>query len=78
VRSTDSVQRVAASGFPLGVTCRHCLHRVLVDCRALAKKLAQPRLLSSLKFRCERCGGRAVDLDLFWSPASVKRFLRPD
>jgi hypothetical protein len=42
----------------------------------LKAKFNKPRLLSSLKFRCERCGARDVDLEKFWSKSSVTRFMR--
>jgi ketosteroid isomerase-like protein len=54
---TETVQRLADNGWPLGVKCAHCLRRALVDTRELAAKAGKPRLVSSLKFRCTQCGG---------------------
>lgn len=47
--------------------CRHCFHRALLDGETLAAKFKRPRLLSSVWFRCTRCGSREVDLEKFWS-----------
>lgn len=78
VKPTDSTHGVASSGFPLGVKCNFCLHRSLVDGKELKAKFPQPRLLSSLRFKCRRCGSVNFHLELFWSRASVTRFMRAD
>jgi hypothetical protein len=77
-RPTETVQSVASSGFPLGVKCNHCLHRSLLGPRDLGVGADKPRLLSSLRFRCRRCGRRDFHLQLFWSRGSVTRFMRSD
>ena len=78
VEPTETTATIAASGFPLGVKCSHCLHRALLDEKALREKFATPRLLSSLRFKCARCGGCSVHLEKFWSRSSVTRFMRSD
>jgi hypothetical protein len=78
VEPTDSTQTLRKGSFPLGVKCRFCLARALISKEELEQRFPQPRLLSSLKFRCKRCGRHEVDLHTFWSPGSVKRFLRSD
>jgi hypothetical protein len=78
VGPTDSTTSIARSGFPLGVKCNFCLHRALLDEKALAAKFEKPRLLSSLRFRCSRCGSHDVHLEQFWSRSSVTRFMRSD
>lgn len=75
---TDSTVTVARSGFPLGIKCLHCLHRSLLDEKALQARFEKPRLLSSLRFKCGRCGGRNIHLQTFWSRSSVTRFMRSD
>lgn len=75
---TDTAHTIVVSGFPLGVKCNHCLHRALIDAKALKARFDKPRLLSSLRFRCQRCGGRNVQLQKFWSRSSVTRFMRSD
>jgi hypothetical protein len=75
---TESVRSIAASGFPLGVKCNFCLHRALLDEKALQARFDKPRLMSSLRFRCTRCGKRDFHLEKFWSRASVTRFMRSD
>ena len=74
----DTVERAASSSFPLGVKCNHCLRRSLLDARELRRRFPGERPLSSLGFRCERCGGRDVLLEQFWSRGSVTRFMRSD
>ena len=76
--AADTVERAASSSFPLGVKCNHCLRRSLLDARELRRKFSGERPLSSLRFRCERCGGRDVLLEQFWSRGSVTRFMRSD
>lgn len=74
----DSTTTIAGSGFPLGVKCNRCLHRALLDEKALRARFDMPRLLSSLRFQCTRCGGHSVHLEKFWSRSSVTRFMRSD
>jgi hypothetical protein len=78
VEPTDTTASIARSGFPLGVKCNFCLHRALLDEKALGMKFDKPRLLSSLRFRCSRCGGHDVHIEKFWSRSSVTRFMRSD
>jgi hypothetical protein len=78
VGPTDTTTSIARSGFPLGVKCNFCLHRSLLDVKALGAELDKPRLLSSLRFKCTRCGGRDVHIEKFWSRSSVTRFMRKD
>jgi hypothetical protein len=78
VEPTDTIATIARSGFPLGVLCNFCLHRALLDGKALQAQFDEPRLLSSLRFKCTRCGSRDVHVEKFWSRSSVTRFMRRD
>ena len=74
----DTLHTMVHSDFPLGVACRLCLHRALVDPRALAARFGSRTPVSALKFRCSKCRRRSVDLEKFWSRSAVRRFMRPD
>jgi len=78
VGPTDTTSSIGRSGFPLGVKCTFCLHRALLDEKALQARFDTPRMLSSLRFRCSRCGGHSVQIEKFWSRSSVTRFMRSD
>ena len=75
---TETLHSALHSGFPLGVTCRLCFHRALVDPRELAARFGNHMPIAKLRFRCGKCRRRSVDVEKFWSRGSVKRFMRRD
>ena len=74
----DSTASIARSGYPLGVLCRFCLNRALISGKELAERFPKPRSVKELRFRCRRCQRTDVELHKFWSPSSVRRFMRAD
>jgi hypothetical protein len=78
IAPTETLRSSLHGGLPLGVTCRLCFHRALVDPRELAARFGNHMPIANLKFRCSKCRRRSVDVEKFWSRSSVKRFLRRD
>lgn len=74
----DPLRTTLHSGFPLGVTCRLCFHRALVDPRELAARFGTGIPIGKLRFRCSKCRRRSVEVEKFWSRSSLKRFMRRD
>lgn len=65
-------------GKPLGVLCASCNHRALIGCSTLIATHALTRKVSEVRFRCTKCLGRDVHVDLFWRPSEITRFMRRD
>jgi DNA-directed RNA polymerase subunit RPC12/RpoP len=78
IDTTETLHGILHSGFPLGVTCRLCFHRALVEPRELSARFGSRMPIAKLKFRCSKCRRRSVDVEKFWSRSSVKRFMRRD
>lgn len=78
INGSDTLAHLMHTSLPLGVVCNGCLHRALIDVRALADKVGLHKPVRSIKFRCTKCRRRDVEVQSFWSPGSVRRFMRPD
>jgi hypothetical protein len=66
------------SGKPLGVLCERCNHRALVEFSDLIAKHGLMRKVADIRFRCTKCRGRQVHVEVFWKPSALKRFMRRD
>jgi len=75
---SETLRSVLRGALPLGVACRLCLHRGLVDPKKLAERLGSNTPLAQLRFRCSKCRRRDVEVETFRSRSSVRRFMRPD
>lgn len=73
----ETGRTLALSGFPLGVVCTSCGHRILLMARQLDAHEADRRLLRRLPLRC-RCGSRDVALYLLETPDDAPGFLAGD
>lgn len=60
---------------PLGVACRHCLHRALIEPARVGAAEGNLRCVDSLPFRCSRCGRRDVAVQLFRERRELRRFM---
>jgi hypothetical protein len=66
------------SGKPLGVLCTRCFHRALIEYSTLIAKHGLMRKVCDIRFRCTRCRSRSVQIEVFWRPSAMKRFMRSD
>jgi hypothetical protein len=73
----DSGRTLALSGYPLGIACRSCGHRILLSARQLDAHEGDRRLLRRLPLLC-RCGGCDLALYLLETAADVPAFLNGD
>ena len=60
----------------LGVRCETCAHRAVVHRENFGAGHGIMRLLRDLPFRCSRCGGRRVELTVFYRRSEATRFMR--
>jgi hypothetical protein len=61
---------------PVGIECRRCQHRGLVEQTRIGAGQGNTRCVDTLRFRCTQCHRTAVTVHLFHDRRSARRFMQ--
>jgi hypothetical protein len=67
---------VAASTYPAGVECSHCMRRALLTAEKVNARYGDMRKLEDAGLYCGGCGARKFDATLFQSQSRMHAFMR--
>ena len=66
---------LAMSGFPLGVACRTCGHRALINAAKVGARDGNMTEIRELRLRCTECDGTPFEGTIFSAQDQVDDFL---
>lgn len=67
---------LAASTYPMGITCDHCMWHMLVSAADLKAKDGDKRTLAEAGVRCAKCRSHKFTVTRFYSRSAARAFMR--
>lgn len=70
-----TLHEVALSTYPIGLQCRRCVRRTLLQAEDLGARLNDHRSLTEAGHRC-RCGSTDFEVEHFATPSKARGWMR--